>query len=91
MSANLPIELSDTTFQALASAAVSTGRTPAELAASIVERACGTSNSPVDPTAARKQFEQCFGSIDTGAPIGIANADIDRDLARVYDSNAGAH
>ena len=34
--------------------------------------------------AARFAFEQSFGSIDLGQPVGIDNAAIDADLAREY-------
>ena len=86
MSTNLPIQLSDDAFQALSSAAVNVGKTPAELAADVVERAYSTTAEKADPQA-RAKFELCFGSIDMGTPIGIANLDIDRDLARAYESN----
>jgi hypothetical protein len=91
MSANLPIELSDQAFQALASAAVNVGKTPAQLAAAAVERAYGAQTRPIDPKTARAQFEQCFGTIDLGRPIGVANPEIDRDLACGYESSAGAN
>ena len=41
-------------------------------------------HTPSDAAAARLRFEQCFGSIDRGQPIGIENAAIDADLAREY-------
>jgi len=40
-----------------------------------------------DDDAARKQFEQCFGSVDLGRPIGIENIPIDTDLAREYGAS----
>jgi hypothetical protein len=89
MSTNLPIQLSDHTFQALASAAVNVGKTPAELAADVVERTYGSTPSKVDPRVARAEFERCFGSIDIGTPVGVANDEIDRDLARIYQSSVG--
>ena len=90
MSTNLPIDVSDHAFQALASAAGNAGKTPAELAAAVIERAYGIQPAKTDPTAARVAFEQCFGSIDLGTSIGVANADIDRDLACEYESSAGS-
>ncbi len=43
-----------------------------------------TSGTPSDAQAARASFEQCFGSVDVGQPIGIENSAIDADLAREY-------
>jgi hypothetical protein len=90
MSTNLPIEVSDQAFRALASAAGNVGKTPAELAADVVERAYGLQRTKTDPKAAQGEFEKCFGSINLGTPIGVENADIDRDLARAYESSAGS-
>jgi hypothetical protein len=46
--------------------------------------------TPTDPHAARRQFEQCFGSVDLGRPIGIDNLAIDADLARDYGAAHGS-
>jgi hypothetical protein len=92
MHANLDIQLSEGAFAALAHQAVTAGKTPAELAAAIVERACGEpSLTPTDAAAAKAQFEAHFGSIDLGRPIGVANPTIDADLARAYDNATGSH
>ncbi len=89
MHANLDILLSDRALAALSDEAAAVGKTPAELAATIVERMYGGDRpAPSDPAAARAQFEACFGSVDLGQPIGIANDAIDIDLAREYGARS---
>ena len=91
MSTNLPIEVSDHAFQALASAAGNAGKTPAELAAAVVEQ----HSYGIQP---RRPIQKRRGSSLSSAlavstwvrPLVIANADIDRDLACVYESSTGA-
>ena len=89
MATNLSIQLSEQAFASLANDASALGRTPGELAASVVENiyAGGRSNLP-DADAARARFERCFGSVDLGRPVGITNQVIDADLARDYDTSA---
>ena len=41
-----------------------------------------------DDDAARLEFEQCFGIVDLGRPIGIENLAIDADLAREYGASS---
>lgn len=93
METNLSIHLSEQTFAVLSTAAAAEGKTPAELAAAVVENeyASGCAPSSSDAQAARKRFEQCLGSVDLGRPIGIDNAEIDADLAREYGSTAGTN
>jgi predicted DNA-binding antitoxin AbrB/MazE fold protein len=56
-----------------------------------VERLRGTiPATPSDAEAARQRFEQCFGSVDLGHPIGIDNTTIDADLAREYGPKNGS-
>lgn len=89
MQANLAIQLSDSAFTALSSEAALLGKTPSELAAHVVETAyAGSDATQLDPATARQQFEQCFGSVDLGHPIGIDNDGIDDELASEYQSNA---
>ena len=89
MRANLAIELSEYTFAALSHEASAAGKTPAELAAYVVERNYGgdRATSP-DAEAARLRFVQCFGSVDLGRPMGIENTAIDADLVREYGASS---
>jgi hypothetical protein len=83
MDTNLAIRLSEHTLELLSQQALAAGKTPAELAASVVENAySGNRATPADAAAARAAFERCFGSVDLGRPVGIANPAIDNDLAR---------
>jgi hypothetical protein len=90
MDTNLAIQLSEHAFQLLSEQARTAGKTPAELASSLVENAySGSLPKPIDAATARAEFERCFGSVDLGRPVGLANAAIDADLAREYGSAAG--
>jgi hypothetical protein len=93
METNLSIHLNEQTFAVLSTAAAAEGKTPAELAAAVVENVYSSGRAPSssDTQAARKRFEQCFGSVDVGRPIGINNSVIDTDLAREYGSSAGTN
>ncbi len=85
MHSNLAIQLSEQAFSVLSSEALAAGKTPAELAALIVENICaGERLERCDADAANREFEQCFGTLDMGRPIGIDNAEIDADLGRAY-------
>jgi hypothetical protein len=91
MSTRLPIELSEHAFAVLSQQASAVGKTPAELAASVVETIYAGQSAPqLDPETARAQFELCFGSVDLGRPIGITNDAIDADLARLYGTTNGS-
>jgi len=91
MHTNLAIQLSEHTFSVLLNEASVAGKTPAELAASIVENVCaGERPKRCDAEAANRDFEQCFGSVDIGRPLGIDNAEIDADLGRAYGANSGS-
>jgi hypothetical protein len=90
MNTELAIQLSEHTFAVLSSEASAAGKTPAELAAAVVESIyAGDRIACPDPEAARARFEQWFGSIDMGRPIGIDNEAIDADLAREYGNTGG--
>jgi hypothetical protein len=90
MNTNLAIHLSEHTFEILTQQAAAAGKTPAELAASAVEQIYSTARPiSTDPATARANFERCFGSVDLGRPVGIANAAIDADLAREYGNVNG--
>lgn len=91
MSTQLPIELSEHAFAILSQQASAVGKTPAELAASVVETIyAGQGAQTPDPQTARAQFERCFGSVDLGRPVGLANDAIDADLARAYGTAHGS-
>jgi hypothetical protein len=85
MSTNLAIQLSERAFALLSEQAAAIGKTAAELAASVVEKNfAGGQRDDRDLARARDEFEGCFGGVDLGRPIGIANSAIDSDLAREY-------
>jgi hypothetical protein len=91
MQTNLAIQLSEHTFSVLASEASAAGKTPAELAADVVESVyAGHRVVSADADAANREFERYFGSIDMGLPLGIDNAQIDVDLGRAYGANSGS-
>ena len=69
MSTNLPIEVSDHAFQALASTAGNAGKTPAELAAAVVEREYGFQPTKTDPEAAQVVFESISWVSRCAAPV----------------------
>jgi hypothetical protein len=82
MDTNLAIHLTEHTLELLSQQALAAGKTPAEVAAAVVENAySGSPATPRDPAAARAAFERCFGSVDMGRPVGVANPAIDNDLA----------
>lgn len=90
MNTNVSIHLSEHAFELLSERASSVGKTPAELAASVVENACSQECSPfLDGAIARAEFERCFGSIDLGHPIGLSNDAIDADLVREFGNTGG--
>jgi hypothetical protein len=92
MHANLDIHISEQALAALSSQAVATGKTPAELASAVVEQAYGVlQTTSADAASARAQFEACFGSVDVGQPIGVANPAIDVDLARDFRFPTDSH
>jgi hypothetical protein len=91
MSTQLPIELSEHAFAILSQQASAVGKTPAELAASVVETIYADhATHSVAPEYARAQFDSCFGSVDLGRPIGLANDALDANLARAYGAANGS-
>jgi len=91
MHENLAIQLSEHAFSVLSAEASAAGKTPAELAAAAVEAIyAGPRIVSPDAEAARVRFEQCFGSIDLGRPIGVENEAIDVDLGRAYGNTGGS-
>ena len=91
MSTQLAIQLSEGAFASLAAAASAVGKSPAEQAAALVENLYAVSpRQHADPELANLEFEQCFGSIDMGLPVGIANPAIDADLGREYGAACGS-
>lgn len=89
MHTDLSIHLSVQAFSLLSSEASAAGTTPAELAAALVEKTY-VPDSSASVIARGKSFVQCFGSIDLGQPIGLANGAIDADLAQAYGSSPPA-
>ena len=91
MSSNLAIQLNDNTFAILSEQALAAGKTPEELAASVVESVyAGSRSNVVDAATARTEFQRCFGAIDLGHPVGVENEAIDADLARQYGATTGS-
>jgi hypothetical protein len=90
MNTNLAIHLSEHAFELLSEQALAAGKTPAELAASVVEKAYGDmkAKSP-DAESSRVEFERCFGTVDLGHPVGLDNHAIDAELAREYGNANG--
>lgn len=89
METHLDIQLSEEAFILLSQQAQAAGKTPAELAASLVEKAYTVNHtSSAKTSSARRGFEECFGSVDMGRPVGIENQSIDADLGRAYDSSS---
>jgi len=88
MHTNIAIQLSEHAFSSLVDEASAVGKTPAELAAAVVEKTYSQphAESP-DANSARSQFERCFGSVDLGRPIGLSNESIDADLANEFESS----
>jgi hypothetical protein len=86
MSTDLNIHLSPEAFDALQQAAIATGRTPSEEAASAVEQKFGTHavRSSLTDQEARERFERHFGTVSFGYPSDVTNEQIDADLAREY-------
>lgn len=84
MQNELSIQLTSDAFASLSDAAVSSGKTPAELAAKVVENAYGAGqiSTGADAEQARRDFEQCIGSVDLGYPLDLDNDRIDADIAR---------
>lgn len=81
MNTNLAIQLSEHAFAVLSEQAAAVGKTPAQLAASVVENNfAGDRRKAGDPAAARAEFERSFGSVDLGRPVGLCSEAIDSDL-----------
>ena len=90
MDTHLDIHLTEHAFEMLSKQAAAAGKTPAELAASAVEQVYSAALPlSADPAVARANFERCFGTVDMGRPVGIANPAIDADLARQYGNVNG--
>jgi hypothetical protein len=90
MNTNLAIQLSEQAFELLSAQALAAGKTPAELAAAVVEKAYTDAGAKLpDAATARVEFERCFGTIDLGHPVGLANQAIDTDLSREYGNANG--
>ncbi len=89
MGQTLTIQLSQEAYARLLREAEAAGRSPAELAATWLERQCGSPNVGLPPRdtedqAARERFERHFGRLDLGYATGVDNEQIDADLARQF-------
>lgn len=93
MSQTLTVELRDEVYEAIRRHAEVTGTSPAQLAATSLERQFGVSSgvqavrsqrTEVEKQAARERFERHFGAVNLGYPTGPDNESIDADLAREY-------
>ena len=86
MSTDINIHLSPEAFVGLQQAAIVTGRTPSEEAASALEQRFGTpaKSSRLTDQEARERFERHFGTVSFGYSGGVTNEQIDADLAREY-------
>ena len=70
-------------YRPLVEEALKQGRTPEEEASLRLQRSIPRRNGERRPGA----LEELFGSVDLGYPVGIANEEIDRDIARAIADN----
>jgi hypothetical protein len=93
MSQTLTLELSDEVYNVIRRQAAAAGISPAQVAATSLERQFAGENGmrmPAKPRtdaeiqAARDRFEKHFGAVDLGHATGTDNESIDADLAREY-------
>src|SRR5437870_4136962 len=93
MSQALTVQLSEAAYAALQQVALAANVTPADMAATALEREFGGANGArgracatpeAERQAARQRFERHFGAVEIGHPSGADNEAIDADLAREY-------
>jgi hypothetical protein len=81
MSHEVTVEVSDSAFDAIQTAAEAVGATPAEIVAATVERQFSR------PPRGKGDFRKWFGSMTGEGPLGLDNEQIDADLAREYGND----
>lgn len=90
MSQILTLELSEQVFAAIQLQAQAIGISPAQLAATLLERqftqAFKLLLTEAERNAARARFERHFGMLEIGSSTDLDNESIDADLAREYAS-----
>lgn len=90
MNQSLTLELSEQVFVAIQRQAQVIGISPAQLAASLLERqfpqAFKLFLDDAEKNAARARFERHFGTLALGDSTDLDNESIDADLAREYAS-----
>jgi hypothetical protein len=88
MSQSLTLELSEQVFVAIQRQAQTIGISPAQLAATLLERqfqqAFKLFLDDAEKNAARVRFERHFGTLALGNPTDLDNESIDADLVREY-------
>ena len=93
MSQTLTLELSDEVYTVIQRQAEAAGTSPAQWAATTLERQYSRGNdwqvvrarrTEEENQAARERFERHFGEVDLGYATGVDNEQIDADLAREY-------
>ena len=100
MSQTLTLELSDEVYNAIRHHAEVAGTSPAQFAATSLEREFGIAlgaqavsaqRTEAEKQAAREQFERLCGAVNLGYPTGTDNESIDADLAREYADSHEDH
>jgi hypothetical protein len=90
MSQSLTLELSEQVFVAIQQQARAIGISPAQLAATLLERqfpqAFKLLLDDAEQNAARIRFERHFGTLELDDSTDLDNESIDADLAREYAS-----
>ena len=90
MSQSLTLELSEQAFAAIQRQAQAIGISPAQLAATLLERqfpqAFKLFLDEAEKKAARIRFERHFGTLELGGSTDLDNESIDADLVREYAS-----
>jgi len=90
MSQSLTLELSEQVFVAIQRQAQAIGISPAQLAATLLERQfpqlLKLLLDEAEQNAARARFEHHFGTLELGGSTDLDNESIDADLAREYAS-----
>ncbi|MBW4693080.1 MAG: hypothetical protein KME27_15105 [Lyngbya sp. HA4199-MV5] len=90
MSQVLTLELSEQVFAAIQLQAQTIGISPAQLAATLLERQFSQAFKllldEAERNAARARFERHFGTLELDSSMGLDNESIDADLVREYAS-----
>jgi len=90
MSQSLTLELSEQAFAAIQRQAQAIGISPAQLAATLLERqfpqAFKLFLDEAEKKEARIRFERHFGTLELGGSTDLDNESIDADLVREYAS-----